>query len=315
MIFPKKEILFSPMLGTLGGGSLRSFGRGTGGDSNFQSLAYHYTAGTSAGLQDVNFNGNTYNLNYATYANKGWVEILFHANVSPGHHLRDDQGQHIGLNGTGTPLFYQGIANSSGVTEYYNITENTISGGTALNYSADFAQIMLGNDITVTDIAITSKSSKTLANIYATGQNQSSAYPLIANSDLAGADVAYGKPALFNFFTGTGGGVSGFYYSGASQSGHFSNKHYEMYWSKVSLDFAIVLFNRGGAPQTDHWHIASGQHQSTSTYFPNVGYRGHPGYSFEGEYVGSWNDSGSTAHSATYDISNSNVLSIWLTDM
>jgi hypothetical protein len=28
MIFPKKEILYAPMLGTLGGGSLRSFGRG-----------------------------------------------------------------------------------------------------------------------------------------------------------------------------------------------------------------------------------------------------------------------------------------------
>ena len=31
MIFPKKEILYAPMLGTLGGGSLRSFGRGIGG--------------------------------------------------------------------------------------------------------------------------------------------------------------------------------------------------------------------------------------------------------------------------------------------
>jgi hypothetical protein len=30
MIFPKKEILYAPMLGTLGGGSMRSFGRGTG---------------------------------------------------------------------------------------------------------------------------------------------------------------------------------------------------------------------------------------------------------------------------------------------
>ena len=32
MIFPKKpQVLYAPMLATLGGGSLRSFGRGTGG--------------------------------------------------------------------------------------------------------------------------------------------------------------------------------------------------------------------------------------------------------------------------------------------
>ena len=31
LIFPKKEILYAPMLGTLGGGSARGFGRGGGG--------------------------------------------------------------------------------------------------------------------------------------------------------------------------------------------------------------------------------------------------------------------------------------------
>ena len=61
--------------------------------------------------------------------------------------------------------------------------------------------------------------------------------------------------------------------------------------------------------------IASGQSQSNSTYFPNVGYRGHPGYVWEGEYVGSWGNNGSTPHSSSYDITSSNVLSIWLTDM
>ena len=38
MIFPKKEILYAPMLGTLGGGSLRSFGRGIGGGSLLGSV-------------------------------------------------------------------------------------------------------------------------------------------------------------------------------------------------------------------------------------------------------------------------------------
>lgn len=32
LIFPKKEILYAPMLGTLGGGSARGFGRGAGGE-------------------------------------------------------------------------------------------------------------------------------------------------------------------------------------------------------------------------------------------------------------------------------------------
>ena len=36
MIFPKKpQILYAPMLGTFGGGSMRSFGRGTGGSIEF----------------------------------------------------------------------------------------------------------------------------------------------------------------------------------------------------------------------------------------------------------------------------------------
>ena len=307
MIFPKKEILFAPMLGTLGGGSMRSFGRGTGGGGI--TLSDLYAAGTSAGLQDVSFNGNTYNLNYATHASKGWVEILFHANVSAGHHLRDHSGQYINGGGTGTPLFYQQVG-----SEYYMLSENTTSGGTALDYTADFAQIMLGNDITPTDLAITSKSSKTLANITATGQNQGSAYPLVANSDLSGSDVGAGKPALFNFFKGTGGGVSGFYTGGVS-SGQQGDKHYEMYWSKSSFDFAIVLFNREGSTQTDHWMLASGQHQSGSTYYPQSGYRGHPGYTWEGYFAGSWGDNATSKHSSIYNISNSNVLSIWLTDM
>jgi len=308
LIIPKTEILYAPMLGTLGGGSLRSFGRGTGGSGGSLTLAQHYAGGTGDGLQTVNFNGTDYYLNYATHAGKGWVEILFLANIGYGHHLRDDQGNYFNLNNTGNPLFFQQVG-----SEYFLVSENTTLGGTALDYTADFAQIMLGNDITPTDLAITSKSSKTLASITATGQNQNNALPLRANADLAGSEVSNGKPALFNYIKGTGGGVSGFYNSGSPYNS--PNKHYEMYWDKGNLNFAIVLHNRSGGPQTDHWMWASGENQATSTYFPNIGLRGYPGYSWQGYYVGSWNSSGSTAHGSQYNISNSNVLSIWLTDM
>jgi len=48
MIFPKKEILYAPMLGTLGGGSMRSFGRGIGGDLyNFGSSPFLFRGSTN----------------------------------------------------------------------------------------------------------------------------------------------------------------------------------------------------------------------------------------------------------------------------
>ena len=43
MIFPKKEILFAPMLGTLGGGSMRSFGRGTGEPALYDFTQHTFT--------------------------------------------------------------------------------------------------------------------------------------------------------------------------------------------------------------------------------------------------------------------------------
>ena len=303
---PKKKPLYAPMLATFGGGSIQGFKSGGG---SALTLSDHYAAGTTSGLQEVQFNGNTYTLNYATHASKGWVEILFHANVSAGHHIRDSQGNFIGGGGNGTPLFYQVVGG-----EYFMISENTTLGGTALDYTANFSQIMIGNDITPTDLVVTSKSNKSLAQINpATGENQNSALPLRANSDLAGSEVTAGKTALFNFFKGTGGGVSGFYNS--NQGLNPSVKHYEMYWSKASYGFAVVLFNRNGTPQTDHWMIASGESLSNATYYANIGYRGYSGSSWTSHYVGSWYPNAATPHSSQYYVANDNVLSVWLTDM
>ncbi len=307
LIIPNKkpQILYAPMLGTLGGGSIRSFGRGAGGSAGL-TLAELYAAGTSAGLQDVNFNGTIYTLNYVSYGNKGWVEILFHGDVGEGHQLRSS--------------FYQAVV-VNGTTEYRMLSENTISGGTALDYTADFAQIMLGNDITVTDLAVTSKSSRSYADITASGENQGNALPLIASADLSSTvsnssatGLNNGKAALFDFFTGIGGGVSGFY---NTSSGSHSQRSYDMYWIKgvYNYKFAIVLYNREGGQQTDHWHIASSADAQGSTYYANIGYRGQPGSSWISRNVGAWDNTQHTAPPTAYQIDNSNVLSIWLTDM
>lgn len=298
MIFPKKEILYAPMLATLGGGSLRSFGRGTGGGAiEVGTLTEHYNANTEAGLRRVMFNNQEYNLNYAVYNSKGWVEVLFHGDVAEGHHQRSGQ-------------FYDTFGGG-----YKLLSENTV--GYGMDYTADYAQIMLGTNITPTDIAITSKNNRTVANIAATGQNQNNALPLIASTDMAGdshpsTGVSAARTNLLNFFRGTDEGMSAFYNAPSTSA---TNHSYDAYWSKQSLNLAITLFNRDGATQTDHWQIASGQHQSGSTYYANVGYRGAPGGSWISRFVGSWASNASTSPVSTYQITNSNVLSIWLTDM
>jgi hypothetical protein len=53
MIFPKKEILYAPMLGTLGGASARSFGRGLGGSASGIDAVDYF--GDGSGVAFLNF--------------------------------------------------------------------------------------------------------------------------------------------------------------------------------------------------------------------------------------------------------------------
>lgn len=280
-------------------------GRGSGG-IDVGTLTEHYQANTAAGLQRVMFNNVEYLLNYAKYNSKGWVEVLFHGNVAEGHHTRAN--------------FYQSMNSGYGLRSENRVGTGTYA-GKALDYTADFSQIMLGYNIYPTDAAVTSKSSRTIASIAATGQNQGNALPLILSVDMQGGTssstgVAPARQSFLDFFTGVEEGMSGFY-NNPVLSGVNGSHSYEAYWNKGGYRFAINLFNRNGGHQTDHWQIASGEDSSSSTYFANIGYRGQAGGSWTSRNVGSWdtytNNSG--PFSSIYQITNSNVLSIWLTDM
>ena len=72
---PRKKPLYAPMLATFGGGSANGF-RGSSGGGGL-TLAEHYADGTSAGLQDVNFNGTIYTLNYVVMATKVGLKYYF----------------------------------------------------------------------------------------------------------------------------------------------------------------------------------------------------------------------------------------------
>ena len=294
---PKKRPLYAPMLSSFGGGSARGCGKGRFGPKPPLALGTvtdHYNYGSASGIQNINIGGVTHRLNYDTFDNKGWVEVMFHADVAYGHHLR-------------TQFYYQ-----SGST-YKMSSENTLNSNTELDYTQGYAQVMLGTSFNATDMVVTSKTNKSLAQISpATGQNQNSALPLSTANDLAGSQVSTGKSYLLDFFLGNGSGVSGFYNSGTYSTG---TKHFQMYWDKAGFQFNIVLFNRDGSPETDHWHIASSQSQAGSTYFANIGYRSGPSSSWSSKYVGAWDSTGGNGISTAYEISNSNVLSLWLTDM
>jgi hypothetical protein len=257
------------------------------------TISLAYSQGLS-GIQDLVINGVTRPLNFQTYNNKGWVEVMFLADVADGLQT--------------TTAFY----NQPG-TDYLLKEANVVNGG--LDYTSDHSFVALGSGFSGTDILFTSKSSKTSSSIVATGYNENAALPLVASSNLISNLGSNGinavKDRLTGYFTGSTVGFSSLYGNASNPS----TNEYSASWDKGGLDFGILLHSRGGAPQTDHWMIASGQTSAPSTYSPNIGFRGTSSSdSYYGKNVGSWTSS--TLHKATAsEIRSTNVFSVWITDM
>ena len=267
-----------------------------GGDLGQGTIQQLYDATNAPGLQNVVMdNGTTKSMNFDRYNSKGWVEIVFMANVPYGYHQSAD--------------FYSG----SGPYKFNTKNETGGSGSAGrLDYTEDGSQIALGTLLATTDLLVTSKSSASLAQISpATGFNQSSILPLQASADILGTQAATVKTAYLNYFRVTRDGFS----HGYNQPS--STNNFNAYWQKSPspFGFAGLLHHRGGSSQLDHWMFADGQSQTPSTYHPNIGFRGDSESApYSGKNVGSWtSDTGTKGSDCLMDASN--VFSIWVTDM
>jgi hypothetical protein len=257
------------------------------------TISTAYSQGVS-GIQDIVIDGVTRTLNFQTYNNKGWVEVMFLANVADGLQT--------------TTAFYNQPA-----SDYLLKEANVVNGG--LDYTSEHSFVALGSGFSGTDILFTSKSSKTSSSITSTGYSENLSLPLVASSDLhsyiGSSEINAVKSRLTGYFTGSTVGFSSFNNATSDPSTH----QFSTSWSKGGFEFGILLHSRGGTPQTDHWMIASGASGATSTYSPNIGFRGTSSSdSYYGKNVGSWSDG--TTHKATASrISSTNVFSVWITDM
>ena len=274
------------------GGESAGTGDGTQGNP-FTSIATAYAAGVSNGLhyfQNANVNsGTAFQLRYATYDSRGWVEMLYSQD-----------------NDRGTPwdhwLDYQG-----GVRPYL-VNYNLSNGG--LNYSSGNSSVIkLHTDFNIVDVAFTSKSARGNNGVTATGQNEGSILPLVASDDLAGTQSSQARQAIANFFEGLGSGIS----FGGSAS---LPEDYAAYWSKsgggTSGPFEMHLGYREGSKSITEFHIADGNTDVGATHAPNIGYRDVVD-SYGGANVGSWSNS-TGAKNTGYEMDSGNVLSIWISD-
>tara|TARA_B100001093_G_C26777829_1_gene993210 strand:+ start:115 stop:1023 length:909 start_codon:yes stop_codon:yes gene_type:complete len=301
---PKKKPLYAPMLATFGGGSIQGFKSGEVIDavgltsSSPASIAEMYTANNPDGVYYTTVSGynggNAFPVRYAKYNSKGWIEVFISV-VSDG--------------GGDERFTYQ-----SG-SDYWLTSANLSNNG--INYSTSTVScIALGSQFNATDVAITSKSSRSANGVAATGANQNSALPLVASNDLSGSQKSTVITKLGDYFCGESEGFS---------SGVISGQNYNVGWYKDSKYYLILLNNRNSSPQTDHWMIADGVSNTGGTYQANIGYRGGSAStrsspsSYHSAYVGAWEDwavdAPTSIRDSQYDIDTGNVLSIWLTNM
>ena len=260
----------------------------------FTSIANAYSVGATNGLhyfQNSGVNsGTAFQLRYASYDSRGWVETFYSldsSNTTPWDHF-------LNYNGGNRP----------------SLTNFNLSNG-GLDYtSISGAVILLGTGFNIVDVAITSKSSKTGNGVAATGANQESALPLIASDDLAGTEAAQCRQRLADFMEGSATG-----FSVGGQTGGQVNEDYAAYWSKSGSNptgpFEIHLGYREGSKTTSEFHFVDGNKDPGATYSPNVGWRDDGTHG--GANVGSWSH-GTSTKSSDYTIDSSNVLSIWLSD-
>ena len=194
----KKEKPFVGFAGFGGGATGLGFGTGAsvedGSQSKpFTSIANAYSAGVSDGMyyfQNSGVNsGNAFQLRYASYDGRGWVETFYSldsAQNTPWDHFLTY------VNNAARPTLIN-FNLSNGGLDYTSISGSVITLGTGFN---------------IVDVAITSKSSKTGNGVAATGANQENALPLIASNDLAGTQAAQCRQALADFMEGSGTGFS-----------------------------------------------------------------------------------------------------------
>jgi hypothetical protein len=262
----------------------------------FTSITNAYSANVSNGMyyfQNSGVNsGIVFQLRFASYDNRGWVETFYSLD-----------------NSTSTPwdhfLTYVGGAARPTLTNF------NLSGG-GLDYSSiSGAVVLLGTGFNIVDVAITSKSSKTGNGVDATGQNQQSALPLVAYRDLAGTEAALARQRLADFFEGSATG-----FSIGGNVGGTPTEDYAAYWSKSGANptgpFEMHLGYREGNKSTEEFHLADGNNAAGSTFAPNIGWR-TGGQSYSQSNLGSWSSS-SSGKDAVYTIDSGNVLSIWLSD-
>jgi len=268
----------------------------------FSSIAAAYTANAADGLQlfsipNVN-NSQPFYARYASYDGKGWIEILFSEVGDRSHHRGGSNGGNYVASEewapSSTPSGWDNTKSSA--IGYMRSHRNTIAtmgpnatttGG--LDYTASSSFMMLGPNINATDVAFTTKNSKTGNGLAATGANQNNKYPVITST---GTNDTTTTTKMKDYFTGNGEGF--FVYGG---------------WTGMSPSLGIVMATRDNTTRdTNHWGPVTGE-TTGGTYYMNYGYR--DGGSYQSYHVGNWEASTGTH---PYIISSTNVMSIWISD-
>jgi len=246
-------------------------------------------------MQITGYNsGSAFQVRYASYASKGWIEILYSkAAYASQATVNHPWGEWVPTSGDG------GF-----------IAHNVSSGG--INYSGvDSSSIRLNtSSFVATDFALTTKSSVTADGVAATGDNQGSAYPL-TKANVMGNSTAAPIVKILDYFEGSGTSVH--IGAGGSSSGNAYNDtdaHFKI--SGDSNHFEGMFGRRDNVIPGVEWGI-DGLSSPGSTYAPNWGYRNNVGQDYSGAWAGAW-QSGTGAKTG-YEIASDNVLSVWLTSM